>query len=270
MKMIDKDVLESYNTGKEKGRLYKGIGLVEFARTKEVLCEQLPKPKAVVYDIGGAYGEYSYYLTDLGYDVYLYDLSEKNIEMSQEMGRELGIFLKCAEVADARSIPRPDNSADAILLLGPMYHIMEREERHLCLKECYRLLKPGGKLFTAGISRYATTLKYICRYDYQPVIDDIDFYRMLENTVKTGVHTRKPMGMAYFHKPEELADEIITAGFTNTDTRGVLGPATMIRNLDEAWKDENKREAIMRIVRLLEKEESMMGSSTHFLVIAEK
>ncbi len=77
MKTIDKDVLESYNTGKEKGRLYKGIGLVEFARTKEVLCEQLPKPKAVVYDIGGAYGEYSYYLTDLGYDVYLYDLSKK-------------------------------------------------------------------------------------------------------------------------------------------------------------------------------------------------
>jgi SAM-dependent methyltransferase len=105
---IDKDVLAGYNAGIEKNRLHEGLGLLEFERTKEILLEFLPPAPAVVYDIGGGYGEYSYYLTALGYDVYLYDLSDKNIEMSRELSREYGLTLKSAEVADARSIDRPD------------------------------------------------------------------------------------------------------------------------------------------------------------------
>lgn len=62
--------------------------------------------------------------------------------MSDDMARERGLTLKESKVADARSIDRPDCSADAILLFGPLYHIIEPEERMLCLNECYRLLKP--------------------------------------------------------------------------------------------------------------------------------
>lgn len=270
MKTIDKDVLAKYNAGIEKGRLHKGIGLIEFERTKEILREMLPPPPAVIYDIGGAYGEYSYYLAALGYDVYLYDIAEKNIEMSHKLGKKLDLTLKAAEVADARSIDRPDNSADAILLFGPLYHIVDREERLLCLKECYRLLKPNGMLFTAAISRYATMLKYTSRYDKRPRLDDDAFFKMLESTVNTGIHTKKPMGLSYFHKPDELREEIETEGFVDTDIRGILGPVWLVRNLDKAWKKPEKRAALMRVVRLLEKEESLFGLSTHFLSISEK
>lgn len=270
MKNLDKNVLSAYNAGIEKGRLHKDIGLIEFERTKEILKEMLPPPPAVIYDIGGAYGEYSYYLTALGYEVYLYDLAEKNIEMARKLGKKLGLTLKAAEVADARSIDRPDNSADAILLFGPLYHIIDREERMLCLKECHRLLKPNGLLFTAAISRYATMLKYTERYDRKPVLDDDNFFKMLESTVKTGVHTKKSMGLRfYFHRPDELKNEVETAGFANTDIRGILCPVWIVRNLDKAWKKPKKREALMRVVRLLEKEESLFGLSTHFLSISE-
>lgn len=270
MKSIDKEVLAGYNAGIEKNRLHRGLGLIEFERTKEVLLETLPPAPAVIYDIGGGYGEYAYWLTQLGYKVYLYDISEKNIEMAFEFGEELHLTLACAEVADARSIRRPDASADAILLFGPLYHIVEESERKLCLKECHRLLKPDGILYTANITRYATTLKYVARYDYQPSIDDAAFYNMLESTVKTGIHTKKPMGLSYFHTPEELKKEISRAGFTNVELRGVVGPCWLIRNLDEAWRDAEKRESILRIVRLLEKEESLMGLSTHFVSISKK
>lgn len=57
---IDKDVLAGYNAGIERNRLRTGIGLIEFERTKELLLEFLPKPPAVVYDIGGGYGEYAW------------------------------------------------------------------------------------------------------------------------------------------------------------------------------------------------------------------
>ena len=204
------------------------------------------------------------------YEVCLYDIAEENIRMSKELGEELNLTLKRAEVADARSIERPDASADAILLFGPLYHNVDYNERLLCLRECYRLLKPNGLLFTANITRYATMLKYVASYDYRPVINNVDFFYILENTVKTGIHTKKPMGLAYFHKPSELKEEIEAAGFREVDLRGVIGPCWLVRNLDEAWKDEMKREAIMKVVRLLEKEESLMGVSTHFLSVSRK
>jgi len=78
------------------------------------------------------------------------------------------------------------------------------------------------------------------------------------------------MGLAYFHTPKELEKEIATAGFVGVDIRGVIGPCWLIRNLDEAWEDATKRETIMKVVRLLEKEESIMGLSTHFLSVSRK
>ena len=188
--MDEKIFLNKYNKGIEKNRLHKGLGLIEFARTKEILLETLPPAPAVIYDIGGAYGEYSYWLASLGYEVYLYDLSEKNIAMAHKFGRKCDVSLCCAEVADARSIPRPDESADAILLFGPLYHLTERTERDKCLAECKRLLKPGGLLFTANITAYASTLHFISVYDKKrrPALDDDAVFESLTRTVKTGVH----------------------------------------------------------------------------------
>ncbi len=270
MKSIDKDVLAGYNSGIEKGRLHRGLGLIEFERTKEILLETLPPAPAVIYDIGGGYGEYSYWLASLGYDVYLYDIAEENIRMALEFAGEWGAPLKGAEVADARSIRQPDASADAVLLMGPLYHITDAGERRLCLGECYRLLKTGGLLFTGNITRYSTMLKYVAAYDYNPRLDDEAFFRMLEHTLETGIHTKKPMGLAYFHKPDELRKELCDVGFDETELRGILGPCWLIRNLDEVWPDACKRETILKVVRLLEKEESLMGLSTHFLSISRK
>ncbi len=270
VKSIDKDVLAGYNSGIEKGRLHRGLGLIEFERTKEILLAELPPAPAVIYDIGGGYGEYSYWLASLGYKVYLYDIAEENIRMAETWANEWPNTLECAEVCDARSIDRSDESADAILLMGPLYHITEYEERLLCLKECHRLLKPNGILFTANITRYSTALKYVAAYDYNPKLNEEDFFHMLEHTLETGIHTKKPMGHAYFHKPDELIKELSDAGFVEIDLRGVIGPCWLIRNLDDVWGDDLKRETIMKVVRLLEKEESLMGLSTHFLSISGK
>ena len=270
MNKIDPKGLAGYNRGVEQGRLHRGLGLIEFERTKEVLLEELPPAPAVIYDIGGAYGEYAYWLASLGYEVYLYDLAEEHIRMAHELECSAGVQLKAAVVADARKIPRPDASADAILLFGPLYHIVEAEERRKCLDECRRLLRSGGKLFTANITCFATALNYTYLYDRNPVLDDDAYYDMVESTVRTGLHTGHEIGLVYFHRPEELRKEVAAAGFAGVELRGVIGPGWIVRNIDEIWPDLIKREAIMRIVRLLEKEESLMGFSTHFLSISHK
>ena len=134
MKSIDENVLAGYNNGIERGRLRTDLGLIEFERTKELLLQNLPKPPAVIFDIGGGYGEYSWWLASLGYEVHLFDISETNIRMALELGTEYpGITLATAEICDARKVERPDQSADAVLLMGPLYHIVEREERLLSL-----------------------------------------------------------------------------------------------------------------------------------------
>ncbi len=270
MKFIDPKGLAGYNAGVENGRLHRGLGLIEFARTKEILLEELPEPPAVIYDIGGAYGEYAFWLAELGYEVHLFDLAEEHIRLAQKHSDAVTRSLAAMEVADARHIARPDASADAILLFGPLYHITEADERQKCLAECYRLLKPGGKLFTANITCFSTALKYTSLYDVRPVLDDDAGYRMVESTVRTGLHRGNEIGLVYFHRPEELRQEVVRAGFADVELRGVIGPCWIIRSLDEAWQEPHKREAILRIVRLLEKEESLMGFSTHFLSISHK
>ena len=277
MKTIDKDVLAGYNAGTEKNRLHTDLGLIEFERTKEILQETMPKPPGVICDIGGGYGEYSYWLASLGYDVYLYDIAEKNIEIAHELSGKYPDKLRTIEIADARDIDQPDSSADAILLLGPLYHIVACDERRLALDECHRLLKPGGLLFTAAITRYATTLWAVSTYGVNnKLLDEPEFFEMIEREVKTGQHIKNPasrykgIGRSYFHLPYELKAEIDSAGFADTDVRGVIGPAWLIPNLGEMWKDERKRESIMRIVRLCEKEESIIGLSTHLLTISRK
>lgn len=268
MNLIDPNGLANYNAGIEVGRLHRGLGLIEFARTKEILLEELPPPPAVIYDIGGAYGEYAFFLAERGYEVHLFDLAEEHIRLAK--ANEKAALLAAAEVADARSIPRETGSADAILLFGPLYHIVERNERARCLVECRRLLKPGGKLFTANITCFSTALKYTECYDRRPVLDDAEAFRAIETTVRTGNYTGNEIGRVYFHRPTELRDEVAAAGFSDVELRGVIGPGWIVRNLEEIWPDPVKREAVLRIVRLLEREESLMGFSTHFLSISTR
>jgi len=52
--------------------------------------------------------------------------------------------LASAEVGDARHLPHGDATADAVLLLAPLYHLVEREDRLACLREIQRVLRPGG------------------------------------------------------------------------------------------------------------------------------
>ena len=222
----------------------------------------------MIYDIGGAYGEYAFFLAEHGYEVHLFDLAEEHIRLAK--ANENAAILADAAVADARSIPREAASADAILLFGPLYHTVEKEERAKCLAECRRLLKPGGKLFTANITCFSTALKYTECYDLRPVLDDEDAYRAIESTVHTGLHRGDEIGRVYFHRPEELRAEVAAAGFMDVDLRGVIGPAWIIRGLDDVWAVSAKRDAILRIVRLLEREASLMGFSPHFLSISTR
>lgn len=278
MKSIDADVLAGYNRGVERGRLKRGLGLVEEARTRELLCQLLPPPPAVVYDIGGGYGEYAWFLADKGYQVHLFDLAQGNIAMSGELAADYpGRALAAAQVCDARSVPRADGSCDALLMMGPLYHIVDPAERAAALAEARRLLRPGGRLFAAAITRYATALWAATVFGRDnELLSEAAFCKMVAHELATGDHIRPAdsayhgMGRSYFHLPGEFCAELEAAGFGAVDLRGVVGPGWLAPCLDDRWDDPAYREGVLRLVRLLEKEDSLMGLSTHLLAICEK
>ncbi len=193
-KSVDNSALTYYESGFEYGRLRRDIGLIEFERTKEILLENLPKAPAVIYDIGGGYGEYSWWLASHGYEVHLFDLFPKNIEMSEALGEEYSdVKLFSAEVCDAMSVPRKSKSADAVLLMGPLYHITDYSERIATIKESKRLLKDNGVLFTAALTPYSVLLHNITVYDPfgdvpNKTLEDPDFMKMVECEIKDGHH----------------------------------------------------------------------------------
>ena len=277
MKTIDKTVLAGYNAGIEKNRLRSGIGLIEFERTKEILLENLPKPPAVIYDIGGGYGEYAWWLTSLGYEVHLFDLSETNIEMSKKLAIEYPTYhLESAMVCDARSVPRDDQSTDAILFMGPLYSITEYEERILALHESRRLLKDQGVIFTAALTPYSVLLHQLTVYDKRRMLDRSDVLAMIERELIDGCHINpgrsivKGLGNSHLHTSKALKEELICGGFSNTTIYGVMGGAWLAPNIDELWKDEKAKSVLMKTVRLLDNHEEVIGLSGHLLAVSKK
>ena len=280
MNTIDNAVLAYYEEGREYNRLRTGIGLIEFERTKEIILENLPKPPAVIYDIGGAYGEYSWWLASLGYEVHLFDLSETNIKMSKELAKEYpDCSLAASEVCDARKVPRTDNSADAVLLMGPLYHITDYEERIRAIKESFRLLKKGGVLFSAALTPYSVLLYNITVYspnDEETYLEDPEFLTMIERELKDGCHINPNkevyagLGSSHLHTAKALKDELSAGGFSDTVVHGVMGGAWLVNNIDELWKNERSRNALMNTVRMLDTHEEIIGLSCHLLAVSRK
>lgn len=282
MKAIDTTVLAGYNAGTERNRLRTGIGLIEFERTKEILLDKLPKAPAVIYDIGGAYGEYSWWLSSLGYEVHLFDLSETNIEMSSELSSEYpGISLASAMTCDARSIPRPDKSADAILLMGPLYSITEYEERILAIKESYRLLKDNGILFSAALTPYSVLVARLAVYHLDDTkkrkeLDDPDVISMIERALNDGCYINPErriatgLGSSHLHTAKALREELSLGGFDTLSVHGIMGGAWLAPNLNKLLENESTKNVLMKTIRMLDTHEEIIGLSGHLLAVSQK
>lgn len=127
---------------------------VEFTITRHFLDRYI-MPGNRVLDIGGGPGRYSLYLAGKGCDVTLLDLSDENIRFSQKKASEAGLSLTALQGDACEADHLVHGSFDDILLMGPMYHLLEEKQRVQAVNAAIRLLKPGGILFVSFISLYA-------------------------------------------------------------------------------------------------------------------
>ena len=129
---------------------------MEFAITKRALAEHLPPPPARILDCGGGPGRYAIHLAKLGYDVTLLDLSQGNLDLARQKAAEHGAPIADFVHGNALDLSRfADASFDVVLLMGPLYHLVEQSDRDRAVREAMRVLKPGGPLFAGFITFYA-------------------------------------------------------------------------------------------------------------------
>ncbi len=131
------------------------------------------------------------------------------------------------------------------------------------------MLKPGGVVLAAAISRFASTLDGL----RLGLFDDPAFAAVAGRDLRDGQH-RNPTGdpryftTAYFHRPEELKEEAEEAGLRHEATLGVEGPGWLLQDFDRWWDDQRRRERLLAVARALEAEPSLLGVSAHLLAVA--
>ena len=265
------EILEHYAAVNEAGRLATDSGPIEYERTKQIVERYLPPPPAIVLDVGGATGVYSCWLAAKGYETHLVDPVAKHVEEAERASSLLEPRLASARLGEARALPWPDGFADVVLLLGPLYHITERSGRIAALRESARVLRSGGWLFAAAISRFASLLDGLRR----EMLSRPEFADMVERDLADGQHrneTGRPeyFTTAYFHRPEELIAELSDASLRHEATFGLEGPAWLLADIDARCSDAVRRAELLGAVERIEREPSLLGASAHFLAVARK
>lgn len=268
---FDRAVADYYERAPEESRLEHGAFQLEQARTRELIERHGPPAPADVLDVGGAAGAYALWLAARGYQVHLLDAAPRLVEEARRRAARAPRGLASCRVADARALPAADESASLVLLLGPLYHLIDAEDRRRALLEVTRVLRPAGVLIAAGISRWASALDGLARN----LFADPRFARIVERDLRDGQH-RNPterldyFTTAYFHEPPELRAEVERAGLIVEGLYGVEGPGWILPDLVERWNDPERRAVLLHVARVLETEPAVLGCSAHLIVVGRK
>ena len=259
------DIVDHYESVEEEARLASGAGRIELLRTQEVLRRHLPPAPAKILDVGGGTGVHASWLADEGYSVHVIDLAPRHVRLAAERLGSKGVT---AEVGDARDLPVPDAACDAVLLLGPLYHLVDRADRLSALREAVRAVRPGGVVAVGAISRFASLFDGLAR----GFLFDPAFRRIVADDLASGVH-RNPdqrphwFTTAYFHRPEELAEEVAEAGLDVRELVGLEGLAGWLPELADRLEDPDALDSILYSARALESEPGLAGLSGHLLLV---
>lgn len=233
-------------------------------RTQELLRRHLPAAPARIIDVGGGPGAHARWLIEDGYEVDLVDPVPRHVEEAAASGIR-------AELGDARALDAPDDSYDVALVLGPLYHLLDREDRLRALREAARVVRPGGIVAAAAIGRYASVFEHVAT-----TMLTVDRVRdAVADILVTGIHApgRKGFTSSYFHTGEGLAAEVGEAGLTDAVVYGIEGPVWSALRATEQYTKESlvdsaMFQAALTAARLAEPYPDLLAASSHMLAVA--
>jgi ubiquinone/menaquinone biosynthesis C-methylase UbiE len=218
-----------------------------------------------VLDVGGGPGRYAAWLAGRGYPVTLLDPVSLHVNQARE-DRAYDV-----EQGDGRHLPHRDEEFDAVLVMGPLYHLVMRDDRVGVLMEARRVARPGDVVAASAISRLASLLDGFDRGH----IRDQRFRAIVERDLAAGTHTNPAQEegwftTAFFHGSGELGDEMIAAGFDDVSVVGVEGPAWLWGDRGREPDDDEWRTAALWAAGAVEHDPDFIPISAHLLATGRR
>lgn len=151
-------VVNFYNNYDEEGRLMRRSRMPEYLITMKYIEKYLSQDAKII-EIGAGTGRYSLALAEMGYDITAVELVEHNLSIMQEKvkpNHNIKIFK--GNACDLSAFTT--DTFDIVLLLGPMYHLFNEEDKHKALSEAIRIAKPDGVIFASYCNNDTSVYKF--------------------------------------------------------------------------------------------------------------
>ncbi|MFG3339560.1 class I SAM-dependent methyltransferase [Glycomyces sp. NPDC048151] len=262
---FEAEIESYYERGEEGARLTRSPrGRLEFARMQDLLRRKLPGGSLDVLDVGGATGIHSQWLAEDGHRVTLIDPVASQVAVAAELP---GVT---AVVGDARELPWGDATFDAVLLMGPLYHLTDRAHRVQAIAEAKRCARPGGVVAAVTINRTSGWCDWLLSQsnDIDRKISAEDSLRILGDG-ELRFSDQDMFTTAYLAHPGEVFEEFADAGLKAPAQYAVQGFPGYIPELERLIDEPEARRHLMDGLRVIEAEPSLLGASNHLLTVAQ-
>ncbi|MEX0683863.1 MAG: methyltransferase domain-containing protein [Dehalococcoidia bacterium] len=248
-------------------------GALELAVNKAWIERHLPPNGARTLDIGGGPGRYAIWLAGLGYRVTLADLSPDLLDTARAKAKEAGANLEAIVEANAIDLSQfADKPFDAVLCMGPMYHLIDENDRQQAARELARVAAPGAPVFVAFLNRLPM-LSQVVDPEFPLVIPQV--FDLVDRVFGDGVFISSGRGVftdSYYAHPAEIKALLEGAGFQTIDlisSESVLGGFQKNLASFETRQPERYPWVIERATEIAN-EPSIVGTGWHLLYIGQK
>ncbi len=265
-------VKEYYNIFNEDERLVNdNSGKLEFEMTMKKLQKYLPG-SATILDLGGATGVYTFPLAEMGYKLYLADLSETLIlQAKTKLLEKTNENIISCDVVNAVDLSiYDDEQFDVVLLFGPLYHLLEEQERDKCLKEVYRVLKKGGLVFASFIPYLAGSIAIIDRYFRHPEQVNKENLNEVFNTGKFNNSSNKGFQEGYYPTSTEIEELFDKNNFNKISISSIRGFAYEKEDNLYSIQDGEMFNEILKLIEQTSESKELIETCGHAMYIGLK
>jgi ubiquinone/menaquinone biosynthesis C-methylase UbiE len=269
-KLISKELEDFYNKASEETRLEKGMGIFEFERIKDLIKLHISKPNTSIIDVGGGTGKYSEWLAKNEHTVHLVEPVLKHIKLAEKRAKKLKKPFSVT-IGEAKKLPFKNDSADLVILHGPLYHLQKREDRIAAIIEAKRVLKKDGIILGFAINATASTVVGLMN----GMIHANSFFEMCKEELTTGTHNTPKdfpflLADAFYHKPEGLKAEFLEQNLNFINLFAVEGMIWLDNDYFTNMIDKKKSKTLKALQKLTENDEYLLPFSPHMMIAVRK
>ena len=263
MYRLEDKIKQYYEGYDEDRRLIKDNShSIEFITTAKYLDKYVSQSDKVI-EVGAGTGRYSFYFAENGCEVTALELSEKHVDIMKNRlkNKELNMKIHQGNALDLSKFE--ESTYDVVLCLGPIYHLSKEEDRTKCINEALRILKPGGYIAVAYISKFAHFADMIKRN--KDDINDIG----LQSIIETGIDSNDPDACFYFSTYDDIEKLMYNNKTEKTIHISTDGIADMLRGSINDFTDK-EFELWMKYHLDTCENPNLIGYSKHCLYIGRK